>query len=106
MRIEQITIEEDGFLTNDVLKQLIEGAFSVDLQPLYEAGIVDEDLEEPILLRKWIDFSIVLKEVSRYVRETTPVGLMSTYSEKFWKLRYFVERYVTEGALSLRAKIH
>jgi hypothetical protein len=139
LRIEQRTIEENGFLTNDVLKQLIDGTFSVDLQPLYEAEIVDEDLEEPIL-SEWIDFSIVLKEVSRYVRETTPdwfdehialfrkqtdgmfsmeyseeefadrlydaIGFLGRNlryrdSEKFWNLRYFVERYVTEAALRL-----
>lgn len=142
LRIEQITIEEDGFLTNDVLKQLIEGTFSVDLQPLYEAGIVDEDSEESTL-PEWIDFSIVLKEVSRYVRETTPgwfdehialfkkqtdgmfsmeyseeefaerlydaIGFLGRNlryrdSEKFWNMRYFVERYVTEAALRLELK--
>ncbi len=70
LRIEKTTIEEDGFLTNDVLKQLIEGTFSVDVQPLYEAEIANEDLEESIL-SEWVDFSIVLKEVSKYVRETT-----------------------------------
>ena len=142
LRIEQITIEENGFLTNDVLKQLIEGTFSVDLQPLYEVETVDEDLEESIL-PEWIDFSIVLKEVSRYVRETTPgwfdehialfkkqtdgmfsmeyseeefadrlydaIGFLGRNlryrdSEKFWNLRYFVERYVTEAALRLELK--
>ncbi len=141
LRLEQITIEEDGFLTNDVLKQLIEGTFSVDLQPLYEAEIVDEDSES--ILPEWIDFSIVLKEVSRYVRETTPgwfdehialfkkqtdgmfsmeyseeefaerfydaIGFLGRNlryrdSEKFWNLRYFVERYVTEAALRLELK--
>jgi hypothetical protein len=114
----------------------------VDLQPLYGADTVDEDLEESIL-PEWIDFSIVLKEVSRYVRETTPSwfdehialfkkqtdGMFSMeYSEeefadrlydaigflgrnlryrdskKFWNLRYFIERYVTEAALRLELK--
>ncbi len=142
LKIEKITIEEDGFLTNDVLKQLIEGTFSVDLQPLYEAGIVDEDLEESTL-PEWIDFSIVLKEVSRYVRETTPgwfeehknmfkqqtdgmfsmeyseeefaerlydaIGFLGRNlryrdSEKFWNMRYFVERYVTETTLRIELK--
>ncbi len=98
LRIEQITIEEDGFLTNDVLKQLMEGTFSMDLQPLYEAGIVDEDLEESIL-PEWIDFSIVLKEVSRYVRETTPgwfdehIALFKKQTDGMFSMEYSEEEF-------------
>jgi hypothetical protein len=98
LRIEQITIEEDGFLTNDVLKQLMEGTFSVDLQPLYEAGIIDEDLEDSIL-PEWIDFSIVLKEVSRYVRETTPgwfdehIALFKKQTDGMFSIEYSEEEF-------------
>ncbi len=98
LRIEQITTEEDGFLTNDVLKQLIEGTFSVDLQPLYEAGIVDEDSEE-LTLPEWIDFSIVLKEVSRYVRETTPgwfdehIALFKKQTDGMFGIEYTEEEF-------------
>ncbi len=96
-RIEQITTEE-GFLTNDILKQLIEGTFSVDLQPFYEAGVIDEDVEDS-LLPEWIDFSIVLKEVSRYVRETTPgwfeehISLFKKQTDGMFSMEYSEEEF-------------
>ncbi len=98
LRIEQITIGEDGFITKDVLKQLIEGTFSVDFQPLYEAGIVDEDSEESTL-PEWIDFSIVLKEVSSYVRGTTPgwfdehIALFKKQTDGMFSMEYSEEEF-------------
>ncbi len=97
-RIDQITIGEDGFLTNDVLKQLIEGTFSVDIRPLYEAGVIDEDSEESTL-SEWIDFSIVLKEVSKYVRETTPgwfdehIALFKKQTDGMFSIEYNEEEF-------------
>ncbi len=97
-RIKEITIDEEGFLTYGVLKQLIEGTFSVDVQPLYEAGTVGEDVEES-LLPEWIDFSIVLKEVSRYVRETTPgwfdehIALFKKQTDGMFTMEYSEEEF-------------
>jgi hypothetical protein len=97
-RIEQITTEEEGFLTNDILKQLIEGTFSVDLQPLYEAETVDEDVEDS-LLPEWIDFSVVLKEVSKYVRETTRgwfdehIALFKKQTDGMFSMEYSEEEF-------------
>ncbi len=97
-RIKEITVEEEGFLTDSILKKLIEGTFSVDLQPLYEAGTVDEDVEES-LLPEWIDFSIVLKEVSRYVRETTPgwfdehIDLFKKQTDGMFSMEYSEEEF-------------
>lgn len=97
-RIEQITTEEKGFFTNDILKQLIEGTFSVDLRPLYEAEVIDEDVEK-LLLPEWIDFSIVLKEVSRYARETTPgwfdehIALFKKQTDGMFSMEYNEEEF-------------
>ncbi len=97
-RIKEITVEEKGFLTDSILKQLFEDTFLVDLQPLYEAGTVDEDLEESTL-PEWIDFSIVLKEVSRYVRETTPdwfdehTALFKKQTDGMFSMEYSEEEF-------------
>ncbi len=97
-RIKEIAAVEEGFLTDSILKQLIEGTFSVDLQPLYEADIVDEDLDESTL-PDWIDFSLVLKEVSRYVRETTPgwfgehVSLFKKQTDGMFSMEYNEEEF-------------
>ncbi len=142
-RKKDIRVEEgDGFLTSEILEQLITGTFSMDFRSLYEADSIFEEVEETTL-PPWIDLSNVLKEVSKYVRETTPgwfdehlalfrkqtdgmfsieynedefaeklydaIGFLGRNlryrdSEKFWNLRYFIQRYVTEAALRLESK--
>ncbi len=142
LRMKETRIKEGGFLTSEILEQLIAGTFSMDFRPLYEAGDIYEEVEETTL-PPWIDLSSVLREVSRYVRETTPdwfdehvalfrkqtdsmfgieysedefaeklydaIGFLGRNlryrdSEKFWNLRYFIQRYVTEAALRLESK--
>jgi hypothetical protein len=142
-RIKEIRAEgEEGFLKKEILEQLISGTFLVDIWPLCEAKNIYEDVED-ITLPAWIDLSIVLNEVSRYVRRTIPdwfeehktlfrqqtdgmfsieysedefaqrlydsIGFLGRNlryrdSEKFWNLRYFIQRYVTEAALRLELK--
>jgi hypothetical protein len=142
-RINEIRAKEgDGFLTNDNLEQLVAGTFLVDILPLCETGDIHEEIED-LALPSWVDLSSVLKEVSKYVRETTPgwfdehialfkqqtdgmfdmeyteeefaerlyeaIGFLGRNlryrdSEKFWNLRYFIQRYVTEAALRLEFK--
>ncbi len=142
-RIKEIGVEEGhGFLTSEILEQLIAGAFPVDIGPLYETGNIHEEIED-LILPSWVDLSTVLKEVSTYVRETTPgwfdehialfkqqtdgmfsmeyneeefaqrlyeaIGFLGRNlryrdSEKFWNLRYFIQKYVTEAALRLEFK--
>jgi len=70
-----VQIEEgEGFLTPEVLDKLIEGTFNVNIWPLLEAvsfkGLeYDENQDIPPF---YVNFSDVLKEVSRYVLEKTP----------------------------------
>jgi hypothetical protein len=141
-RMKEIEInEKTGFITNEILEQLIAGAFSVDILPLCETMSIHE--EDEMTLPAWVDLSSVLREVSKYVRETTPgwfdehialfkqqtdgmfdmeytedefaerfyeaVGFLGRNlryrdSEKFWNLRYFIQRYVTEAALTMELK--
>ena len=141
-RIKEIEIKEGaGFFTNEILEQLIAGAFSVDILPLCETTNIHE--EEEMTLPAWVDLSSVLREVSNHVRETSPgwfdehialfnqqtdsmfdmeyteeefserfyeaVGFLGRNlryrdSEKFWNLRYFIQRYVTEAALTVELK--
>jgi len=142
-RLKEIRFEEgDGFLTSEILEQLIAGTFSVDISPLCESANIYEEIED-LTLPAWIDLSSVLKEVSEFVRETTPgwfdehialfkqqtdgmfdmeysedefaerlyeaIGFLGRNlryrdSEKFWNLRYFIQRYVTEAALRMEFK--
>ncbi len=142
-RLKEIGVEEgDGFLTSEILEQLIAGTFPVDISPLCETGNIHEEIED-LTLPAWIDLSSVLQEVSKFVRETTPgwfdehitlfkqqtdgmfdmeyseeefaerlyeaIGFLGRNlryrdSEKFWNLRYFIQRYVTEAALRLEFK--
>lgn len=142
-RLKEIRVEEgNGFLTTEILEQLIAGTFSVDISQLYGTGNIHEEIED-LTLPAWVDLSNVLKEVSEFVRETTPgwfdehialfkqqtdgmfdmeysedefaerfyeaIGFLGRNlryrdSEKFWNLRYFIQRYVTEAALMMEFK--
>ncbi|WP_143311635.1 hypothetical protein, partial [Candidatus Methanoperedens nitratireducens] len=142
-RMNEIGAEERaGFLTNEILEQLIAGTFSVDISPLCETGNIHEEIED-LTLPAWVDLSSVLMEVSKHVRENTPgwfdehialfkqqtdgmfnmeyteddfaerlydaIGFLGRNlryrdSERFWNLRYFIQRYATEAALRLEFK--
>ncbi len=142
-RLKEIRVEEgDGFLTSEILEQLIAGTFPVDISPLCESENIYEEIED-LTLPAWVDMSSVLKEVSKFVRETTPdwfdehialfkqqtdgmfnmeytedefaerfyeaIGFLGRNlryrdSEKFWNLRYFIQRYITEAALRMEFK--
>jgi hypothetical protein len=139
-RLKETRAEDgDGFLTSEILEQSIAGTFPVDISPLCESENIYEEIED-LTLPAWVDMSSVLKEVSMFVRETTPgwfdehialfkqqtdgmfdmeyteeefaerlyeaIGFLGRNlryrdSEKFWNLRYFIQRYVTEAALRL-----
>jgi hypothetical protein len=142
-RLKEIRVGEgDVFLTGEILEQLIAVTFPVDISPLYETANIHEEVENTAF-PDWINLSDVLKEVSKYVRETTPgwfaehkalfkqqtdsmfnleytedefaeklydaIGFLGRNlryrdSEKFWNLRYFIQRYATEAALRLEFK--
>jgi hypothetical protein len=73
-RIKNVNISpDDEFLNSNVLEQLISGTFPVNIEAFYNSIVyTDEDKNEDVLPPSWIDFSEVLKEVSRYVRQTIP----------------------------------
>ncbi len=74
-RISEVQINEgEEFLTPEILDKLVEGTFNVNIWPLLEAvsfNDMDYDENEDIL-PPWVNFSDVLKDISRYVREKTP----------------------------------
>ncbi len=73
-RIKNCSIDRnDGFLNSEILEQLISGTFPVNIRPFYDAiAYADEDESEDTLPESSVDFSEVLREISRYVRENTP----------------------------------
>src|SRR5574337_1589597 len=98
-RIEEIRVEEgDGFLTREILEQLIEGTYSVDFSLLYAGGNINEEVEDTAL-PEWIDLSIVVKEVSRYVRETTPgwfeehIALFKQQTDNMFNMEYTEDEF-------------
>lgn len=73
-RIKNVNISpDDEFLNSNVLEQLISDTFPVNIEAFYDAiAYSDEDKNEDILPKSWVDFSELLSEVSRYVRQTIP----------------------------------
>ena len=86
-RISDVEINDGvGFLTLEVLDKLIEGTYTVNIQSLLESvsfnGLdyaENQDIPpckafliKPFLKSLYVNFSDVLKKVSRYVREKTP----------------------------------
>lgn len=73
-RIKNCSIDgNDGFLNSEILEQLISGTFPVDIRPFYDTiAYADEDESEDTLPESWVDFSDVLREISRYVRDNIP----------------------------------
>jgi len=73
-RIKNVNISpDDVFLNLNVLEQLISGTFPVNIEAFYNSIVyTEEDKNEDVFPSSWIDFSEVLKEVSRYVRQTIP----------------------------------
>jgi len=66
--------EGEGFLTPKILDELVKGTYTENIQPLLESASFngleyDENEDIPPF---YVNFSDVLKVVSRYVREKTP----------------------------------
>jgi len=74
-RIREVSINEgEGFLTPEILDELVKGTYTMNIQPLLESASfngLDYDENEDIP-PFYVNFSNVLKEVSPYVREKTP----------------------------------
>jgi len=71
---EVLLCENEGYLTDKIVEQLIQGEFPVNFLPLLEATEYskrDKKDEDSIPL-SWNNLSEVLQFVSKYVRENTP----------------------------------
>jgi len=142
-RIKDVICDDKEFLTPEILEKLISGNYEVDISPLYEISSFPDTEDDELPPSSWVDFSDVLKEISKYVREVNPrwfnehkllfrkqtegmfsmeysedefaerlydaIGFLGRNfrfrdSERFWNLRYFVQRYITEATLKLELK--
>jgi len=144
-RIKKVQLcENEGFLTDKIVEQLIHGEFPVNFWPLLEAtkySKMDED--DDSIPPAWNNLSEVLHFVSKYVHENTPgwfdahvnlfreqtdgmfsieyteeefeerlydaIGFLGGNfryrdSDRFWNIRYFIQRYLTEQCLRLELK--
>jgi hypothetical protein len=147
-RIKEVQLcENEGFLTDKIVEQLIHGEFPVNFWPLLEATKyfkMDDNEDEDGIPSSWNNLTEVLCFVSKYVRKNTPGwfdehinlfqeqtdGLFSIEytkeefaerlydaigflggnfryidSERFWNIRYFIQRYLTEQCLRLELKL-
>ena len=145
-RIKEVLLcENEGFLTDEIVEQLIRGEFPVNFWPLLEATKYTkmDDEDEDCIPPSWNNLSEVLHFISKYVRENTPdwfdehvnlfreqtdgmftieyteeefaerlyvaIGFLGGNfryrdSERFWNIRYFIQRYLTEPSLRLELK--
>ncbi len=148
-KIKNVEINEvGGFLTSEILEELMSGKFVIDVQNRIKelnmtADISGSEPDDDDFLPAWNNFSDVMQEVSQYVRATNTEwfkehellfrkqtnGLFSREydekefaeriykaigflgrnfryrdSEEFWNLKYFVQRYLTEGQLIFELK--
>ncbi len=96
-RIKSCSIDrKDGFLNSEILEQLISGTFPVNIQPFYNAiAYTDEDENEDTLPESWVDFSEILREISRYVRGNIP---------NWFDQHNFLFRKQTDGIFSIEYK--
>jgi len=62
----------DGYLTPEILDQLIAGTFQIDGFPLSDSITTEIEASDDEIPTTWIDLSDILKEVSTYVRNSNP----------------------------------
>lgn len=66
--------EPNAYLTHEILEELIQGRYNIDLEPFYGTMVTvkDDNLEEEPVPESWSNLSDVLREVSVYVRKQIP----------------------------------
>jgi len=70
-RIKQVELNaNDGYLTSEILDQLIAGTFQIDGFPLSDSITTEIEASDDEIPTTWIDLSDILKEVSTYVRNS------------------------------------
>jgi len=101
-RVKEVQLcENEGFLTDKIVEQLIRGEFTVNFWMLLEAtkySRMDEENEDSIP-PSWNNLSEVLRFVSKYVRENTPgwfdehVNLFREQTDGMFSIEYTEEEF-------------
>ncbi len=82
-RIQNIDVlEDENYLTPDILEQLIEGTFPVNTNFLRDLSTIDIEAPDDEVPSSWVNLSDILKEVSLYVRSVNP-SWFSEHQELF-----------------------
>jgi len=72
-RIQNIDVpDEECYLTPDILEQLIEGTFPVNINFLRDLSTTDIEASDDEIPSSWTNLSDILKEISSYVRSVNP----------------------------------
>jgi hypothetical protein len=82
-RIQNIEVlDDENYLTPDILEQLIEGTFPVNTNFLRDLSTTDIEASDDEVPSSWVNLSDILKEVSLYVRSINP-SWFSEHQELF-----------------------
>src|SRR3972149_8740011 len=82
-RIQNIELlDDESYLTSDILKQLSEGTFPVDTNFLRDLSTTDIEASDDEVPSSWTNMSEILKEVSLYVR-TVNTSWFSEHQQLF-----------------------
>ncbi len=72
-RIKLVELDaNDGYLTLEILDQLIAGTFQIDSFPLFDSTATDIEALDDEIPTTWVNLSDILKEVSTYVKNSNP----------------------------------
>jgi len=72
-RIKLVELDENnGYLTPEILDQLIAGTFQIDSFPIFDSTATDSEALDDEVPMTWVNLSDILKEVSTYVRNSNP----------------------------------
>ncbi|MDI6884794.1 MAG: hypothetical protein QMD22_00300, partial [archaeon] len=101
-RIKEVQLcENEGFLTDKIVEQLIRGEFSVNFWSLLEVTKYSkmDEKDEDSIPRSWNNLSEVLRCVSKYVRENTlgwfdeHVNLFREQTDGMFSIEYTEEEF-------------
>ena len=63
---------QDCYLTPEILDQFIDGTYQINGFPLFDVPTTEFEAPDDEIPTTWTDLSVILKEVSTYIRNSNP----------------------------------
>jgi hypothetical protein len=84
-RLKNINLNlQDCYLTPEILDQFIDGTYKINGFPLFDLPTTEFEASDDEMPTTWTDLSVILKEVSTYIRYSNP-GWFKEHQELFKK---------------------